>query len=233
MTTVSDLGRQLKLVHPEYKNVPDAELGRRLKAKHPGFYDHATEELESPPQKTDQNGSQLSKMDGNTVPETPKTLQIQIDQLQQGLRRVVFIARGAKTRIAPPDGMRKLTLPSGEYIYDPAHIKPQEILAAIQDHSLNEILGTADSGYGTPAKQDLQEPTTAVVARDADGETSHSALTDEAHAPEAAAAAEELKPEDGSVTFEPPHIELEHRQTVAPKKKIKAGQRWPKPGATS
>lgn len=206
--THSELGRQLKRVHPQYKNVDDGELGRALIHKFPGFYPDQPDDLDS-----------------GTMPETPRTLAIQIEQLQHGLRRVVFIARGSKTRITPPRGLKRLTLPSGEFIYDPRAIKPQEIMQAVQEHRLNEILGSVEHGYGAPPKESLQGEPVAVVARDPEGETAHSALTDEAHIPQAAQVAEELKPAGGSVSVEPPQVEVEHRM------KHPAGKRWPKPGA--
>lgn len=208
--TAAELGKQLKRVHPAYADIPDAKLGAALQAKYPGYY------------RTDDAGG----LDDDTVPEKPRTLAIQLEQLQQGLRRVVFIAKGSKTKINAADyGMRRLTLPSGDYIYDQQAIKPQEIIAAVKNHELNEILGTVENGYGAPPKEDIQGEPIAVVSRDTDGETAHSALTDEQHIPETAEAAQTLTPPGGNLSIEPPHVEIEHRlQDYRPR-----GKRWPKP----
>lgn len=204
--TTADLGRQLKAIHhPHYADVPNHQLGLALKSKYPGIYDHIPD----------------GNLDDNTTPETPKTLQIQLDQLAQGLRRVVMVARGSKLKIDPKEyGARKVLLPPGEFIYDPSAINANEIIAAVRDHTLEQILGTTDKGYGTPDKEDLQGEPMAVVARDQDGETAHSALTDKDHADTAIAAAHDLMPQGGQVTVEPPHLEITHR--------VRAGDKWPK-----
>ena len=111
--TLADLGAQLKLIHPEYKNDPDRELGKRLQAKYPGFYQT----------------------------EPASKLETKFDDLQSGLRRVVFVPRGTKDNPnAKEFGMKKITLPSGSYFYDPQVIRPQEIMAAIRDHDTEELL---------------------------------------------------------------------------------------------
>lgn len=211
--TIAQLGKQTKAIYPDYADIPDAELGRMIKAKFPGVYGHVAED-----------------MDKGTVPETPKTLALQLGQLADGLRRVVFIARGSKVKVNPADyGARKLILPPGEFIYDPKAIKPKEIIAAVENHELADILGAADGGYGTVDKSQLDGPVQAVVARDADGETANSALTDEAHTDSAIAAAQQLTPAGGSVSVEPPQTEISHRlESVPPKKR--RGDRWAKPG---
>jgi hypothetical protein len=121
--------------------------------------------------------------------------------------------------------MKRLTLPSGDYIYNPRLIKPQEITAAVRNHELSEILGTVDAGYGAPPKEEIQGEPQAVVARDESGETANSALTDQQHLPETVAAAQKLTPPGGSVSVEPPEVELQHRLTAT---RPKAGDRWPK-----
>lgn len=224
--TLADLGKQLKQVHPEYRDVPDASLGKALQAKFSGFYGHVTDEPE---------------LDANTVPEAPRTIAIQMAQLANGLRRVVFVARGSKTKIDPADyGVRRITLPSGSYFYDPSAIKPQEIIKAVMTDELADILGSSDKGYGTSSKQQLQGEPQAVVARNATGETAHFALADEESIPEAVDVAEELRPEGGSVSVEPPEVEISHRAgqfedppplppLVKGLKKPKAGDKWAKP----
>lgn len=216
--TLADLGKHTKSLHPIYSHIPDAELGRLVQKRYPGFFDHAEDETPD--------------LDSATVPETPRTLAIQLQQLQDGIRRVVFIPRGAQANVNPADiGMKRLTLPSGNYIYNPALIKPQEIKDAIKNHELGEILGSADKGYGSVDKTELQGDPVAVVARDEDGETAHSALTDMDHIQEAIDAAGDVTPPHGNVSVEPPDIEIAHRelaQQEAKPKRPTAGRRWPK-----
>jgi len=111
--TLKELGAQLKLIHPQYKSVPDRELGMTLQAKYPGFYQT----------------------------EPASKLESKFDELESGMRRVVFVPRGTKDNPNAADyGMKKLTLPSGTYFYDPQVIRPQEIMAAIRDHDTEELL---------------------------------------------------------------------------------------------
>jgi hypothetical protein len=111
--TLADLGKQLKLIHPVYADVGDRELGMALQAKYPGFYQT----------------------------EPASKLESKFDELESGMRRVVFVPRGTKDKVNALDyGMKKLTLPSGTYFYDPQVIRPQEIMAAIRDHDTEELL---------------------------------------------------------------------------------------------
>lgn len=245
--TTSDIGRNLKSMHPgHYDDIDDARLGRAMKAKHPGFFDHIAEpdEIEAGNSSGRLNAKSISSgtcdMDKGTVPETPKTLALQLGQLQGGIRRVVFIARGSKVKVNPADyGARKLLLPPGEFIYDPKAIKPKEIIAAVKNHELSEILGAADGGYGTVDKSELRGPVQAVVARDEDGETVNSALTDQEHEGAAIAQAGKLTPDGGAVSLEDPGREISHRMADSPNPSEQAGPlpvqkrkggRWAKPG---
>jgi hypothetical protein len=234
--TLSQLGKSTKSLHPgAYDSIPDTELGRAVARKFPDFYGHIQE-----PDEMDAGIPSDSDLDSNTVPETPRTLAIQLEQLASGLRRVVFIARGSKVRINPADyGARKLPLPAGEFIYDPKAIKPREIISAVANHELAEILGAAQGGYGAPSKDNLDLPVSAVVARDSDGETIHSALTDTRHIKNAVDAASRLTPADGTISSERPEIELAHRldgissqAEPLPDRRPKAGARWPKPAGS-
>ena len=111
--TLAQLGAQLKLIHPQYKNDTDREIGKRLQAKYPGFYQT----------------------------EPPSKLETKFDELQSGLRRVVFVPRGVKeSPDAKEFGIKRLSLPSGQFFYDPQVIRPQEIMAAIRDHDTEELL---------------------------------------------------------------------------------------------
>lgn len=214
--THADLGRQVKSLHPgAYDQHPDHVIGMAMARRFPGVYPVS--------------GGMSAKrnLDSGTIPEAPKTLKLQLDQLAQGIRRVVFVARGAKLTInAAQYGARRLTLPSGDFYYTPA-IKPQEIIAAVKNHELNEILGSATQGYGAPSKQDIQGPPEAVMSRTQDGTTVQGALTDKQHIPQAVSAAHAVTPPGGQVSVEPPANELQNRLSY---KRPARGKKWPKPG---
>lgn len=213
--TISELGRHTKTLHPSYAHVPDDVLGRALKSRFPGLYDHATDDAKP------------AALDSATIPETPKTLLIQLGQLAAGQRRVVFVARGSKLKINPAQyGAQLHRSPAGDFYFNPKLIKRAEIVAALKDHRLNEILGDADLGYGAPPKQDLEPPVEAVVSRDQQGETVQGALTDPPHEQQSIAAANAITPEGGSVTVEDPATELTHRKGSPKSKKFK----WRKRG---
>lgn len=217
--TVAHLGQQVKRLHPNaYQNVPDHIVGRAMKSRFPGMYESFAD-------------VQTKNLDANTIPETPRTLQIQLDQLKRGIRRVVFIARGSKVHPNPADfGARKLTLPSGEYYYKPDMIRPQEIIKAVANHELNEILGSATEGYGAPSKQNLQGEPQAVMSKDSTGETVQGALTDPEHEEQAIHAAQDVTPPGGSVSVENPAKEIANRLMAAKKFKGRVNGKWPKPG---
>lgn len=232
--TVAHLGQQVKRLHPQaYQSVSDHVVGRAMKSRFPGMYEDFADSVSPSESGTSAKDSRKiperfpKDIDANTIPETPKTLSIQLDQLKQGIRRVVFIARGSKVHPNPADfGARKLTLPSGEYYYKPDMIRPQEIIKAVANHELNEILGSATEGYGAKSKDDLSGPISAVVSRDGQGNTVHSALADEASSKSAITVANELKPPGGSVSVEHPAKEIANRLMAARKNR---GARWPKP----
>lgn len=219
--TVAHLGQQVKRLHPQaYQSVSDHVVGRAMKSRFPKVYDHFTDVLPK-------------DMDTNTIPETPRTLSIQLDQLKQGIRRVVFIARGSKVHPNPADfGARKLTLPSGEYYYKQDMIRPQEIIKAVANHELNEILGSATEGYGAPSKQNLQGEPQAVMSKDGDGTVVQGALTDPEHEEQAIHAAQDVTPPGGSVSVEHPAKEIANRLMAAKKFKGRVNGKWPKPGRT-
>lgn len=43
MATIAELGRRVKIKHPEYIDIDDTDLGRRIKTKYPGQYDDFTD----------------------------------------------------------------------------------------------------------------------------------------------------------------------------------------------
>jgi hypothetical protein len=104
---------------------------------------------------------------------------------------------------------------------------PKDILAAVMDHRLNEILGSTEKGYGAPPKEELKGPVKAVVSRTETGETVQGALTDPAHEKQTIKATQDITPKSGSISVESPALEIANRLI-----KKRRGDRWPKPGAS-
>lgn len=217
--THADLGIAVKKLHPGiYDSHPDGVVGRALQRRFPGLYDHAVDDKTG----AEQGGNRGNGVDSATVPEAPKTLRIQLEQLGAGKRRVVFVARGSKLKINPAQyGAQLHRSPAGDFYFNPKLIKRAEIVAALKDHRLNEILGDVDLGYGAPPKQDLTPPVEAVVSRDGQGETVQGALTDPPHEQQSIAAADAVTPEGGTVSVEDPAKELAHRGGSPKSKKFK------------
>jgi hypothetical protein len=153
-----------------------------------------------------------------TVPETPSTLSIQLDQLKSGQRRAVMIPEGAEANL-PPDtasgGLSTVDIPgSGKFVYDPAKMSPEGIQEAVAANRLPEILGPADGGMGAPDKTELQGEPVAVVGRDEQGNTAQGSLTDEARLPETIQQTEKVTPPGGEVSVESPAVEMANRQAA-------------------
>lgn len=235
--THSELGRAVKKLHPgAYDQHDDMKVGRAMQKRYLDMYGHVTAD---------------KGMDSGTVPERPRTLEIQLEQLKQGKRRCVFCARGSKVRINPKDyKAQKHVTPAGTFYFKPKLISRKEIDSALKEHRLNEILGDVNQGYGAPPKQELKPPVSAVVSRTPEGETVQGALTDQEHTPETINAAQAITPQGGSISVEPPQKEIAHRisdvqtpedaetpdtspeagalPTAKPKKTFGHGKRWPK-----
>lgn len=209
--TTADLGKQVKaLHHPAYADLPDHVVGRAMQKRFPGLY----AVVDKP------------ELNANTIPETPRTLQIQMEQLRDGLRRVVFVARGAKAAIKPElYGAKRHRAPSGDFYFNPKLVKISEIDAAIHNHALNELLGATHAGYGAPPKEKLEGPVSAVVSRTPEGETVQGALSDSKHQAQTIEAAKPITPAGGSITVEHPAKELARRI----KFRRAAGKKWPPP----
>lgn len=149
-------------------------------------------------------------MNPPTVPESPGTLRIQLDQLAKGLRRAVMFPRGAPL-LKRPKGMKPYQDAEGNtFIYNPKLTSVPEIDRASAEHHLPQLLGATDGGMGAPDKSKLGAAM-AVVARDRGGETTQSTATDRSHAAETVKQTSKLAPAGGSVSVEPPAGELAHR----------------------
>jgi len=137
--TFAELGAQLKLVHPEYKDVPDRELGMALQRKYPDFYQ--------------------ADAGDDVADAAPSKLAGKMADIQSGVRKVVFVARGTKDKVNAADfGLKRVTLPSGDYFYDPKVIRPQEIMAAIRDHEVGDLIAPVAQPEAEAEPMDAEVP---------------------------------------------------------------------------
>jgi hypothetical protein len=186
--TTADLGKQFRaLHHPNYSDVSDHNLGLALKSKYPGFYDHIPDsESENP--KQGGNSRLLSKF----------------SDLQSGMRRVVFVPRGTKDNPNAADyGMKRLTLPSGSYFYDPQVIRPQEIMAAIRDHNTEDLLAPVAVEEEEAPPEPMPQGAELQDAIDSAGDAG------------------------GPKAVEIPKVDIQDKVAAATRRR---GDRWPKPG---
>lgn len=183
---LAELGARLKLIYPEYKTITDAELGAKFQAKYPGFF----EQDDEPPMRTENS-----------------RLMAKLSDLQSGALRVVFIPRGTKDKVNAADlGMKRVTLPSGDYVYNPKVIRPQEIMAAIRDHNTEDLL--------------------APVAIDQDQEELPSEPM-----PQGIELQEAINAAGDVGTAEPvtiPKVDIQNRVAAVTRRR---GDKWPKPGS--
>jgi broad specificity phosphatase PhoE len=150
-----------------------------------------------------------------TIPESPGTLKIQLDQLSKGQRKVVMFPRGSSLLRRPP-GMKSYQDEAGNtWIYNPKLTNVGEIDRAAASNQLPSLLGPTKGGMGAPDKSKLATGNLAIVGRDAKGETTQSTATDRAHAAETERQTWKVTPPDGSVSEESPTEELAHRISAA------------------
>jgi len=105
-----------------------------------------------------------------TIPESKKTLQLQMDSLKQNRSKALLVTPGADI---PVVSKRFKTLPTdvGVFVYDPMRINPQMIKAKVADGTHGELLGhveqksdattqavTAVSPDGVEAKSSVVSP---------------------------------------------------------------------------
>ncbi len=127
----------------------------------------------------------IKSAEAPTIPERPETVDAQLKQLENGLRRVVMIPQGTKMPSGIPKQLHVLRVPkAGNFIFDHKAIAPREIRRAAKFNRLPEILGAADGGMGAPDKTELQSPAVAVIGKDQDGIVTQGSLTDKEHLPQ-------------------------------------------------
>ena len=138
-----------------------------------------------------------------TVPESPETIKIQIQQLKDGIRNVVMFPKGTEVPGKARDiGMRDITTGGQRFWHNPAKIKAGDIAAAVKKNELPKILG--NDGYGAPDKSKLEGPTVAVVSETKQAVPIQDILADKPTLPKAVKAAERLTPPGGAVKVKPP-----------------------------
>ena len=147
-----------------------------------------------------------------TVPENPATLAAQTDQLVAGQRKVVMYPKGTPAPTSFPQNSAVTSDRFGNtYVFRPDLITRAAIKKAAENNTLNEILGDAEMGMGVPDKSAIPPDSPTVVARDAQGNEVHAALTPEENAATAVEVAHRLTPSGGSVSVEPPSTVIGQR----------------------
>lgn len=141
------------------------------------------------------------------TPESPDALKHQVEQLENGERRVVMLPPGSAIP-ERPNNINQLKTEQGIFFYDSDEISARDIKRAIKFDRLNEILGDKELGYGAPPKQELKGEPVAVVAEDKYGKDLQAVATDEESLPTTIAAAEQVAPK---VRVETPEQALKKR----------------------
>ncbi len=150
-----------------------------------------------------------------TLPESPATIAIQLQQLGQGVRSTVMIPKGTPppNYSALPMGVSVASDPYGnQYLFRRDMTTRSHIESAAKNNKLNEVLGHAQMGLGAPDKSELPPNPHVVVVRAADGTEVQSTATSEEHLPRTISAMEALKPLGGTVSMENAPMALAQRQ---------------------
>ena len=140
-----------------------------------------------------------------TAPESPATYTIQVQQLGEGLRKVVMLPKGEAWM---PDQFPEnvaITHDSfgNRYLYRTDLINKASIHAAAKGNTLNELLGHPEAGMGAPDKTEIQGPPAVVTAKAADGTEVQSTATDQASLPMTQEVTGSLVPPGGTLEVKP------------------------------
>jgi hypothetical protein len=146
-----------------------------------------------------------------TVPEKPDTIGVQLQQLQDGKRRVVMIPQGSFPAPVPHGMQQHADAHGNRYIFNPSAINQHEIKLAIATNRLPSILGAAAGGMGAPDKSRLKGKPVNVVARKKNGTEIQSTVADKKSVPSAVRQSRKLAPRSGSVSVESPSIQIARR----------------------
>jgi hypothetical protein len=109
-------------------------------------------------------------MTESTLPESPDTLEAQLQWLVDDKRAAVLITPGA---VLPdlPIGIELMATEIGVFVFNPDRINPRLIRAAINDNEVGLLLG-----YGVPNKP--ERPTSTITIRSAAGREKQSVMVD-------------------------------------------------------
>lgn len=137
-----------------------------------------------------------------TTPEHPATIDLQLQQLGQHLRKVVMLPRGTPPPMRYPPGVAITSDSYGNiYAYDPGQIKKSAIHSAAKRNKLPEILGSTQLGLGAPDKAALPPDAPVVTAHAADGTEAQSTATSPEALPLTIAATQAVTPPGGRVSI--------------------------------
>jgi hypothetical protein len=146
-----------------------------------------------------------------TVPEPPATVDAQLTDLTDGVRKAVLLPEKAKIKVTP--GMERMTIPKvGRIEYNPELITPTELRDAARRGRLNEVLNMGDTSKVDVAEAVSQgaQPV-AVVVRNEEGVPTVEAASSTASVEEdAAKMAEQARPTD-TVEVTTPEAVLQER----------------------
>lgn len=116
-----------------------------------------------------EGGAALTTGEPMSAPERPQTLALQMQQLANGKRAAVFVAKGSKLGNIPED-MDVINTREGDIYFNPELISGEEVTEAATSGRLNELLDYVQS-KPEAIEESLEQGETprVVVSRDADG----------------------------------------------------------------
>jgi hypothetical protein len=147
-----------------------------------------------------------------TAPEHPATLNMQMQQLASGIRKVVMFPPNSQTPKRYPPGVAITSDGLGNtYAYNVSLIKKAAIHSAARKNRLPEILGSTRFGMGSPDKSQLPPDAPVVTAHSPEGVEVQSTATSPASLPYTIAATRAVTPPGGRVAIVPPRRVLRAR----------------------
>lgn len=151
-------------------------------------------------------------------------MQAQLEQLKGGQRRAVMVPLGTPMPHKIPNHLKQVYVPRvGRFIIDSKRISASGVRKAVKHNQLPHILGATEGGMGVPDKSQLEGPTTAVVGRAPDGNTTQETLSDSANLPDAIRQTASLTPDDGSVELQDPDATVSARMwQISPEEFLQA-----------
>ena len=154
---------------------------------------------------------------GRTTPESPKTLQIQQDQLVNGDRQAMLFPANAAAELPLPPGMARTVTPDGIFHFDPNKVAPEQIAKASQDGTLNSVLNLGPYSKNEVMARTAQgEKPLVVVERAPDGTEIRAAAGTDQTAADQLAYFNSSKAPDSTVGVEDPQAVIQRRLADKP-----------------